>query len=70
MTVPRDTKPTVALEIMHKRGIRHLPIVDCEDKIIGIISLRILLNSVIKNLALINRSMQEELDQLRFVNLE
>ena len=69
LSISQETKPTVAIEVMHRKGIRHLPITNDSGKIVGLINLRILLNYVIKNLALINRNMQEELDQLRFLNL-
>lgn len=68
-TVDKDTKPTVAIEVMHRKKIRHLPITDENKRIVGLINLRALLSFVIKNLAQVNRNMQEELDQLRFLNM-
>lgn len=69
ITIPLEIKPTVALEIMFKKNIRHLPVTDSHGTIIGIVSMRDLLRYVVLGLATINRQMQEELDQLRFLNL-
>ncbi|MCJ8278233.1 MAG: CBS domain-containing protein [Bdellovibrionales bacterium] len=69
LTISVDARPTVAMEAMFKKRIRHLPVVDANQKIIGMVSLRIVLAFIVKNLAELNRNMQEELDQLRFLNL-
>ena len=69
LTISVDAKPTVAMEAMFKKSIRHLPVVDKNQEVNGMVSLRIVLGYIFKNLAQINRNMQEELDQLRFLNL-
>lgn len=69
LTVPLDTKPTVAMEMMLRKKFRHLPVTDQSGHVIGMVSLRSVLGHIIKNLATLNRSMQEELDELRFINL-
>ena len=69
LTISIDAKPTVAMEAMFKKNIRHLPVVNSDQKIVGMVSLRTVLSFIVKSLAEINRNMQEELDQLRFLNL-
>lgn len=69
ITIPLEIKPTVALEIMFKKNIRHLPVTNDKGNIVGIVSMRDLLRYVVLGLVQLNRQMQEELDQLRFLNL-
>ena len=69
ITIPLEINPTVALEIMFKKNIRHLPVTNDKGNIVGIVSMRDLLRYVVLGLVQLNRQMQEELDQLRFLNL-
>ena len=47
----QDTNPSEALSIMDVNHFRHLPIVDDEDRVIGMLSIRHLLHRMVEDLA-------------------
>ena len=49
-TIPPDTTGDAALRIMHQNHIRHLPVVDEKGRILGIVSMRNLLQEKIEEL--------------------
>jgi CBS domain-containing protein len=50
-TVPADTSPNEALTIMVEKHIRHLPITDKEGRILGMLSIRNLLQRRVEDLS-------------------
>ena len=68
ITVPIETRATVAIELMNRRRIRHLPVTK-KNRVVGVVNMRTLLGHVIRNLATINKDLQNELDQLRFFGM-
>jgi len=46
-----DTEPSEALSKMAERNFRHLPIVDADNKIVGMLSMRHLLNRMVYDLS-------------------
>lgn len=50
-TVPADTSPNEALAIMIEKHIRHLPIVDKEGRMLGMLSIRNLLQRRVEDLS-------------------
>jgi CBS domain-containing protein len=69
VTTPVDTKPTVAMELMLKHHIRHLPITDLSGEIIGVVGFRDVMKFVVRGLVALNKQMADELNQFRFLHL-
>jgi CBS domain-containing protein len=67
VTIPVGTTPMSCLEVLKKFNIRHLPVRDDKEEIIGLIGIRDLMNSLIKALADNNNKLRQELDQLSFL---
>jgi CBS domain-containing protein len=57
LTIPKETSADDALKTMWERHFRHLPVVDKEGKVEGMLSMRHLLHTKIENLT-------QELDSL------
>ena len=53
-TVTERSSAHAALEMMHKGGFRHLPLLDGSDRVIGVLSVRDLLRHRIEELDLKN----------------
>ena len=49
-TIPRDSTSDEALKVMLEKHIRHLPLVDSEDRLAGMISMRSLLHDKVEEL--------------------
>jgi len=49
-SIDRETHPSDALRLMLDRHFRHLPIVDKEGRLLGILSIRNLLQQLVENL--------------------
>lgn len=50
LTIPAEAEPTAALELMLDKHIRHLPIVDIQRRVVGILSMRYLMRHQIERL--------------------
>jgi CBS domain-containing protein len=58
-TIGPDTRPEAALTLMSERHIRHLPIVDTQGKLLGMLSVRNLLQAQVEELSLQVNSMEQ-----------
>ena len=61
LTIPSEAEPAAALELMLEKHIRHLPIVDIQRRVIGILSMRYLMRHQIDRLQDRARSLENYL---------
>jgi CBS domain-containing protein len=60
-TIGPDTRSEVALALMNERHFRHLPIMDSGGKLLGMLSIRNLLQAQVEELSLQMNSMEQSM---------
>lgn len=61
LTIPAEAEPAAALELMLEKHIRHLPLVDIQRRVLGILSMRYLMRHQIDRLQDRARSLENYL---------